>query len=161
MARLAIAVLCTCATLVLGLAPASAHSEPTRDVADRAVPERGAPMAREVAQPLSVTAPTLRTDTVLFVDNHRVARTQGLRRNYVPGTKVQVGTRPVGQVDIRPVRTYAGQDDAADGDVDLDSLYVMEVGTVMKTVVDGEALWQMWLKSGRHVGYRESDDGLH
>ena len=105
--------------------------------------------------------PILYSSTVLLIDDHRVEATSNLARNYLTGAKVQVDGLPSGQVDVTRVRSYTGQDDASDGDTDVDTSYLVGVDTVIKDVVDGQPLYRMWLRSGPNVGYRESTDGLH
>ena len=108
--------------------------------------------------------PVLNSAVVLFVDNHRVGTTLNLRRNYVPGRKVQVGDLQTGRVSVDPVRHYRGADpanDELDGDVDTDNPYLLAAQTVIREIVDGSPLYRMWLRSGANVGYRESRDGLN
>jgi hypothetical protein len=107
------------------------------------------------------TAPVLRTGVVLFIDNHRVARTVNLRRVYRTGTKVQVPGLARGRVALQPVTSYHGHDDTADGDRDVDSTGLLSVTSVIADRVGGRTLYRMYLRSGQHTGYRYSRDGIH
>ena len=124
-----------------------------------AAPNGGDAAASRVAT--RARTPVLPTSTVLLIDGHRVASTTNLTRNYLSGTKIRLDGLQPGQVDVTPVTTYLGQDDAKDGDVDVDSSSIFGVGSVIEERVGGAPLFRMWLRSGTNVGYRESADGLH
>ena len=62
---------------------------------------------------------------------------------------------------VEAAKAEAARADAADGDTDIDSAYLLEADTVMLDQVNGRPLYRMWLRSGRNIGYRESSDGVH
>jgi hypothetical protein len=128
------------------------------------VPPAAGASAGRVAAASPPPPPVLYSGTVLFVDGHRIAATGNVKRDYIQGTKVRVDDLPSGRIRIPPVERYLGADpeaDAADGDQDIDNIYLMGAGTVIREHVDGKLIYRMWLRSGSHTGYRESDDGLH
>jgi len=104
----------------------------------------------------AVRPPPLGTATVLMIDSHRTEAVTNATRQFYQGRKISVAGQPLGRVSIRRVTTYAGADDAADGDKDIDSPLLDA-----RTIMHENGVYRMWLRSGTNVGYRESSDGIH
>lgn len=105
--------------------------------------------------------PVLSPRTVLFLENHRIESTRNFIREYNKGRKISLYPNSPGRVDLKGRWVYTGADDAADGDRDIDSRYLMSVSTVMREMRGGKPFYHMWLRSGQHTGYRQSTDGYH